>query len=155
MPCRHDLIVPSCIHLVRLSKRGSSLITLRIDSLWKFLPGRVRLSSILEFEKAIFHSEYPLELLHQEDRVMEHNTRRAMKHSSILHGMMLPTHERKSGMGGREVFRLSTVPLSFLIRGQCIFYRFLCPSFINIGMRFLLRGKGCNTPCYKNPNQVT
>jgi hypothetical protein len=25
-------------------------------------------------------------------------------------------------------------------------------SYYNLGMRFLLRGEGCNTPCYKKPN---
>jgi hypothetical protein len=44
----------------------------------------------------------------------------------ILQGAMSPTHERKSGMGDREVFLLSTILLSFLLRGQYILHHFLC-----------------------------
>jgi hypothetical protein len=29
----------------------------------------------------------------------------------------------------------------------------ISPSCHNLGMRFLLRGEACNTPCYKSPNQ--
>jgi hypothetical protein len=120
-------LVLSCIYPVRVSKRMSSLIALQIDSFWKFSPRWVMSSLTLEFEKVHFQSEYLLELLDQEGRVRKSNTRRAMKHNLILQGMMSPTHGRKSGMGDREVFLLSTVPLSFLIRGQWVSHRFLCP----------------------------
>jgi hypothetical protein len=136
--------MPSCIHHVRLSKRGSSLITLRIDSVWKFLPRWVRLSSTLEFEKVLFHSEYSLELLDQEDRVMEHTTRRAMKRNPILQGTMSPMHGRKSGMGDQEVFLLSTILLS-LIRDQCVFHHFLCPLLRKSQDEVSFKG-GCYTP---------
>jgi hypothetical protein len=46
--------VPSCIHPVQLSKRMLSLIALRIDSVWKFLPRWAMSSSTLEFEKVLF-----------------------------------------------------------------------------------------------------
>jgi hypothetical protein len=60
-------------------------------------------SSMLEFEKVHFHSEYPIELMDQEDRVMEHHTRRVMKHNLILQGAMSLMHGRKSCMGNQEV----------------------------------------------------
>jgi hypothetical protein len=52
----------------------------------------------LEFEKVLFHSEHPIELMDQEDRIMEHNTMRVMKHNPILQGAMSPMHGRESGM---------------------------------------------------------
>jgi hypothetical protein len=82
---------------------------------------------MLEFEKVRFHSEYPLELWDQGDRVMKRNTSGVMKHNPIQQGAMSPKQERKSGMGDREVFLRSIVLLSFLLRGQCILHRFLCP----------------------------
>jgi hypothetical protein len=54
--------------------------------------------SNLEFEKVHIHSEHPLELLDQEDRVMERNTSKVKKHNLILQVAMSPTHGRKSGM---------------------------------------------------------
>jgi hypothetical protein len=83
-------------------------------------------SSTLEFEKVFFHSEHPIELMDQEDRVMERNTRRVMKHSLILQGAISLMHERKSCMGNQEVFLLSTVPITSFLHGQCIFHRFSC-----------------------------
>jgi hypothetical protein len=114
-------------HLVQLSKIMTSSIAPSIDSVWKFLPRWAMSSLMLEFAKNLFHPDHPNELIDQENWVMEYNTRRAMKHSPILHGTMSPTHGRKSGMGDREVFLLSTIPLSFLIHSQCVFYRFLYP----------------------------
>jgi hypothetical protein len=132
---------PLSSHVIMISLVPSCLIAPMIDSVWKFLPRWVMSSSTLEFEKVLFHSEHPLELLDQEDWVMKHNTCIVMKHNTILQGAMSPTHERKSGMGDREVFLLSTVSISFLLCGQCIFHHFLFPSFINLGTRFLLRGR--------------
>jgi hypothetical protein len=102
----------SCICHVRLSKSMSSSLAPRIDSVWKFLPRWVMSSSTLEFEKVLFHSEYPLELLDQEDQVRKHNTSRVRKHNPILQGARTPTPGRKSGMGAWEVFLVhcSAVP---------------------------------------------
>jgi hypothetical protein len=76
------------------------------------------------------------------------------QHGQSLQSTLSPKHERNSGMRHWEVFLLSTVPLSFLLHCQCIFHRFLCPSFVNLGTRFLLRGEGYNTPCYGFPNHL-
>jgi hypothetical protein len=56
-------------------------------------------SLTFELEKVFFHSEHPIELMDPEDRVMEHNTRRVMKHRPILQGAMSPMHRKKSCMG--------------------------------------------------------
>jgi hypothetical protein len=77
--------------------------------------------------KSLFLFEHLLEWLDQEDQVMKRNTSRVMKHTPIPQGTMLPTHRRKSGTGDQEVFLLSIVPLSFLIRDRCVFHRLLCP----------------------------
>jgi hypothetical protein len=74
-------------------------------------------SLTFELENVLFNSEHPIEL-GQEDRGMKRNTSGEMKHNLILPGVVLPTHGRKSGMGDREVFLFSTIPLSFLICGQ-------------------------------------
>jgi hypothetical protein len=100
-------------------KRISSSIASMIDPVWN-----LRKSLALELENVLFHSEYPLELLEQEDQVMKCNTSRVMKHHPVLQDAMSPMHRRKSCMGDQKVFLLSTVPLSFL--GQCVFHHFLC-----------------------------
>jgi hypothetical protein len=72
-----------------------SLITARIDSVWKPIPKWGRLSLTLEFEEDPFHSKHLLELLDQEDGVMKRATSRVVKHSPIWQGAMSPTHEGK------------------------------------------------------------
>jgi hypothetical protein len=143
-------LMPSCICHVQLSKRMSSSIAPRIDSVWKFLPRWVMSSSTLEFEKVLFHSEYPIELMDHEDRVLEHNIRRAMKHNPILQGAMSFMHGRKSCMGNREVsfFQRSRYLRFFAINASFI-VSCAPPPFVNIRTRFLLRGEDYNTPCYE------
>jgi hypothetical protein len=119
-----------------------------IDPAWN-----LRKSLTLEFGRILFHSEHSIELLDQEDRVMEHNTRRVMKHNPILQGGMSLMRGRKSCMGTWEVsffqrsryLRFSAVNASFIV--SCALH-----PFINLGMRFLLRREGCSTPCYGCPN---
>jgi hypothetical protein len=149
--------VPSCIRPFRLSKRGSSPIALRIDSVWKFLPRWARLSQQWNVRRFFFLSELLHELLNQEDRVIRRHTSRVTKRNQILQGAMSPTHRRKGGMGDREVLLHLTILRSSFLHDQCALHCFLCfpPPFVNLGMRFLIRGEGCNTPCYRNPNQVT
>jgi hypothetical protein len=48
---------------------------------------------------------------------------------------------------------LSILPLKFFIVSVSCFLP--APLLSNLRMRFLLRGEGCNTPCYRNHNQVT
>jgi hypothetical protein len=55
--------VPSCISLVRLSKRMSSSIALRFDSVWKFLPQWRMSFFTLELENVLSHSEYPTRVI--------------------------------------------------------------------------------------------
>jgi hypothetical protein len=77
-------------------------------------------SLMLEFEEVLFHFENLTKLMDQEDQVMEHNTRRVMKHHPILQGAMALMHGRKSCMGNREVFLLSTVPVSSFLHDLCV-----------------------------------
>jgi hypothetical protein len=134
-------LVPSCICPIRLSKRMSSLITSRIDLVWKFLPRWAMSSSMLEFEKVFFHFEYPLELQDQEDWVRKRNTSRVMKHNPILQSAMSSMHGRKSGMGDWEVFldQLFRCPSCYAVNASFIVS--CASSFVNLRTRFLLRGR--------------
>jgi hypothetical protein len=107
--------------------------------------------------KFFFLSELMLELLNQENWVMRRHTSRAMKRNQILQGAMSPTHRRKGGMGDWEVILHLTILISSFLHDQCALYHFLCfpPPFVNLRTRFLLRGEGSNTLCYRNSNQVT
>jgi hypothetical protein len=141
--------VPSCIHLVPLSKRMSSPIMPMIESVWKFLPWWAMSSLTLESEKVLFHSEHSIEFMDQGDRVIEHNTRRVVKHNPILQGAMSSMHGRKKWHGwprGSPPFQLSWYPISFLLLGQGIVHHFLCPLLLNLETRFLLWGR-IVTPC--------
>jgi hypothetical protein len=59
-------------------------------------------------------------------------------------------HGRESGMDDREDLLLSTVPITdILLATQSMYHSsFLVPLLLNLGMRFLLREEGCNTPHY-------
>jgi hypothetical protein len=150
MTHQYDLTVTSCIHHVPLSKRISSLIAPMIDSVWEFLPWWEMSSLTLEFEKDLYHFEYPIELMDQEDRVMEHNTRRVMKHIRILQGAMSPMHRRKGCLRNWEVFILPTTSISSFIRSQCIVHHFLCPLH-KYRDEISYKGEGCHTPSYIFP----
>jgi hypothetical protein len=146
-------LMPSCICHVRLSKRTSSSITSRIDSVWKFLPQWAMASSTLEFEKVLFHFEYPIKLMDQEDRVMEHNPRRVMKHNPILQGAMSLMHGRKGCMGNRGVsFFQRSQYLQFSAINALFIVPCAPPPFINLRTIFLLWREGSNTPCYESLN---
>jgi hypothetical protein len=91
----------------------------------------------------------------QEDRVMKHNTSKVVKHNLILKGVISSMHGRKSGMDDREDLLLSTVPISdILIATQSMHCSSFLVPLLNLGTRFLLRGEGCNTPCYGVHNQL-
>jgi hypothetical protein len=98
--------------------------------------------------------ELPLELLNQEDQMMKCNTSGVMEHSSTLQGAMSHAHESKSCLGDQVVY---SVQLSSILWSSWPMHpsSFSCaPSFVNLGMRFLLRGEGCNTPCYAFHNYL-
>jgi hypothetical protein len=145
-------LVPSCIYHVRLYKRMSYSITPRIDSAWKFLPWWVMSSSTLQFEKVLFDFEHLNELMDQEDvsnGAQHKESREAQSKSTRCY----VTHARKEKLHGKpwsfllqrsEYPPFSTVNASSLV--SC------APSFVNLRIRFLLRGEGCNTPYYGCPN---
>jgi hypothetical protein len=91
------------------------------------LPQWAMSSSKLKFEKVLFHSEYLIDLMDQKDRVMEHNTRRVMKHNLILQCAMSLMHRRKSCLRNREVsffqrsrdLRFSAINASFTLVTLC------------------------------------
>jgi hypothetical protein len=55
----------------------------------------------------------------------------------------------QQALGDREVFQLPTILISSFLHNKCVIHHFLCfLPFVNLEMRYLLRGEGCNTPCY-------
>jgi hypothetical protein len=146
------LPMTSCIHPVLPSKRISSLITPIIDSVWKFLPQLGMSTLTLEFEKVLFPFRASAQVVAPRGPSNEAQHKQSHETQSNSTRCYPPTHERKSGMGDREVFLLSTVPLSFLRRDQCILHCFLCPLFRKSQDETSFKGEGCNTPCYVFPN---
>jgi hypothetical protein len=65
-----------------------------------------------------------------------------------------PTHRRKSCKEDRKDPLLDYPDILWSPRPMRL-SSFSCapPPFVNLGTRFLLRGEGCNTPCYGNSNQ--
>jgi hypothetical protein len=143
-------LLPSCIHPVRLSKRVSSPIAPRIDSIWKFLPRWVMLSSTLEFEKVPFLVRVP-------DRVVEprgwsneahynqsHEAQSGSTRWDVTHAPKEKLHE---GPRSSPPFNYPDTwyPSCYSVNASFIIS---CapPPFINLGMRFPLRGRAV-TPC--------
>jgi hypothetical protein len=147
-------LVPSCIYYVRLSKRMSYSITPRIDSVWKFLPRWVMSSSMLKFEKVLFHSEHPIELIYQEDRVMKCNTTKSWKTIQFYKVLCCPRTKGKVAwvIEKSSSFQLSRCPSCYAVNTSFIISCAI--SFLNLGTRFLLKGEGCNVPCYEILNYL-
>jgi hypothetical protein len=165
-PYRHDLTVPLCIHHVLPSSLCVSIMfyhpreyhlrscrrSIQFESSY---PNRGCCPRHWNLRKFFLLSEHPLEWLDQEDWVRKCNTSRVIKHNPILQGAMSPMHRRKSGMGDLEVFLLSTVLLSFLIHGQCVFQYFFCPLLQKSRDEISFKGGGgYNTSWYGSPNYL-
>jgi hypothetical protein len=128
--------VRSYTHPVLLSQRRSSLNAPMFDSAWKFLPDRgCRLN--LEIWEGLFHfwaSAWVVEPRRSNDEAQHKWSLGA--HSDSTRGYV--AHTRKEKLHGRprsllrsvvQYPRISTTNASFIV--------FLCPSFINLRMRFL------------------
>jgi hypothetical protein len=133
--------VTSCTHSVLLSKRMSSPImpkahfSLEVCAPMEDVhPWHWNLRTIISVQSTRLSWAKKI-------WVMKHNTSRVMKHNPILQCAMSPTHGWKSCLGDREVssFRLSWYCLFSSINASLIVS--CAPSFINHGMRFLLRGR--------------
>jgi hypothetical protein len=144
MPCQYDLtcdfVYPSCPIIQE-----------------NIIFNSANYRSSLEFEKVIFYSKHPLKLMNREDRVMKCDTSRFMEYNLILQDIMSSMHGRKIDIDNWYILLLATISIPFLRHAQCIFHHFFYPppphpSFINLRMRFFLRGEGSNTPCHQNPN---
>jgi hypothetical protein len=129
-------LVPSYIYPVRLSKRMSSSIVLRIDSVWKFLP-----RWMMEFGKIPFPFRAsarvagPRRSNNEAQNKQSHEAQSDSTRSYVSHAQKEKLH------GKPRSFLLSTDSISSSLRNQCIVHHFLYPlSFINLGTRFLLGG---------------
>jgi hypothetical protein len=151
-PCRHDLtwdlVYPSWSIIQTNSVFDRVWGSFQPRSLY---PGRRCPLSTTSLQEVILDSEHLTELLGQEDRVMKHSS--ILQWCHVAHSWKGKSHGRLRSLSS---FQLSRYSISFLLFGQCIVHRFLCsPSYRNLRMRFLLRGEGCNTPCYGKLNQST
>jgi hypothetical protein len=146
----------SCLHVSVLFgyPRVSCSIASMIDSLWKFLPRWVMLSSSLEFEKVPFLF-WAFTRVTGPRRSRNEAPKQAESWSTVWFYKVLchPCVERKvaweiekfSSFQRTQYPPLSMVNALFII--SCTHL-----SFVNLKMRFLLRGEGCNTTRYNSPN---
>jgi hypothetical protein len=154
-PCGHDLnrvlVYPSCPNVPEKIIFDAPM-SIQLGSPYPMED----VALTLRYEKVYFFSKLSLELLDQEDWIMKCNTSRVMKHNSIQQGAMSPTHKRKSCMKDRKVFLLWTILISSFLHDQCALHRFLCfpPPFINLGTRFLSRGRAVTPRVTLFPNYL-
>jgi hypothetical protein len=141
--------VPLCVHHVCFSKIMSSPIVSRIDSVWKFLPRWAMSSSTLEFEKVLFHSEHPIELMDQEYWVWSTTQGESWSTVWFYNGARSLKHGRNSRMANREVsfFQRSQHPPPRSMHLSLFIVTLLCKSRGEISFK----GEDCNTPCYFFP----
>jgi hypothetical protein len=137
------LVVPLCICPIWVSKGMSSSTVPRIDSVWKFLYQWRMLSLTLELEDALSHSEYltrvagPRRLSNEAQNKQSQEAQSDSTRCYIAHARKKKLHERP-----RSFSPLNYLDILLSPRSMCL-QRFLCfrPPFINLGMRFLLRGR--------------
>jgi hypothetical protein len=122
------------------SKRMSSPIVLMIDLVWKFLPWWGMSALTLELEKVLFHPTHWMKQSGEDDRAVNATWLDSTRCSV--------SNTRKEKRNGRPwYFLFSTVPISRFSYVKIFFIDFLHSlSFLNLGMRFHLRGKVV-TPC--------
>jgi hypothetical protein len=143
-PSSHDVLIShitSCIHLNPLSKRISSLITPMIDAVWKFLPRWRMLPLTLEYEKVLFPFRAPARVVEprgSSNEVCYNQSQEAQSDSTRCY----VTHARKEKWHGwSRSLPPYKRPIVLLAMQSMHLSSFLMPSFINLGMRFLLRGR--------------
>jgi hypothetical protein len=151
-------LTPSCICPVWVSKRMLSSIAPKIDSVWKFLP-RWRMSPLtLGYEKILFPfraSTRVIELRGLSNEARYNQSQEAQSDSTqwdVAHTPKGKLHEGPrscppSNYPDTRYLCFSVINVSYIV--SC------APPYVNLRTRFLLREGGCNTPCYRNPNQVT
>jgi hypothetical protein len=111
-------------------------------------------SLTLELENVLFHFEYPSRVarLRRLSNEAQNNQRQEAQSDStrcyVAHAQKKKLHERSRSFPPTNYLDILHSP-----RSMCP-SSFLCfsPPFVNLGMRFLLRGEGCNTSYYGNPN---
>jgi hypothetical protein len=130
-------------HLVLLSKRISSLIVSMIDSVLKFLPRWGMSPLTLDFEKVLFPFQASAQVA---------GPRRSSNEAQHKHIYKVLCHPHMKGKVAWVAekfssFYLSRYPSCYTINASFIIS--CAPSFINLGMRFLLSWEGCTTLCYR------
>jgi hypothetical protein len=126
--------VTLCIHSILLSRRMSPLIMsearfgLEVSYQWKLSASTWNLVKISSVQGIRWN--YQTKRI---DRWMQHRWKSTTCPRRL---------RRRSCMGDRNFFLLPTVPISPFLLNQEILHHFLCtPPFVNLGTRFLLRGR--------------
>jgi hypothetical protein len=145
-PCRyeltHDFMYPSCL----VYPRECHLYSCQSSFWFRRLTPMEAVSISVKLHKGLLRPEHLMKSSDNGDRVINAIGLESAKCSITMRW-------GKSCMRDREVPLFPIVPISSLVHDQCIRHRFLCfsPPFINLRMRFLLRGEGYNTLSYIFP----
>jgi hypothetical protein len=106
-------------------------------------PTDVVIEDTIPLEPDLMYKTYPIKILDQQDRVTRNKTTRFYKIQWNDHSEGKVTWECEEFMRSNyHEFHPSRYPPPVSL---------LCILF-NVGTRFFLKGEGCNTPCYRNPN---
>jgi hypothetical protein len=104
----------------------------------------VVIEDTIPLEPYLTYKAYPIKVLDQQDRVTRNKTTRFYK----IQGN---DRSEDEAMWEYEEFLRSNYPKILPSRKPTHPHSLLCIHF-NLRAIFLLRGEGCNTPCYRNPN---
>jgi hypothetical protein len=147
-PCHHDLtrafVYPSCLVF------QDNVISNRVEDRFSLEVLTPMGDVVLNVE--IWESSFPFWAFNWVDgpRRLSNGAQHKESHEAQSNSTMMLGHSCTEGIVSWETDKFPSFNGSkiLLLHGQGIFHCFLCPSFVNLGMRFLLRGEGCNTPCY-------
>jgi hypothetical protein len=153
-------VSPLLIHVVKISR--VTLCTLPVRSIQEDVTSthakahfRLEVSHLwnvsvgVKHDKGVLHPEDYTKLLEKGNHMVSATWSKSSK-CYVAHSRKEKLHERSRS------FPLPNYPDVFLSpRPRCpSSFLYFPPPFVNLGMRFLLRGEGCNTLYYGNSNQV-
>jgi hypothetical protein len=118
----------------------------QVSKLKRYLkpPTYVVIEDTIPLEPDLTCKAYPIKILDQQDRVTHNKTTQFYK-------IQWNAHSEDEATWEREDFLRSNYPEFLPSRYPPHPLSLLCIHF-NFGMRFSLKGEGCNTQCYRNPN---
>jgi hypothetical protein len=113
------------------------------------------LSSTLKFEKVLFSFRASARVAGPRRPSKEAKHKQSHEAQSDSIGCYVAHARRESGMDDREVFPpFNRFSILLATQSMHISSFLVAPSFVNLGMRFLLREESCNTACYDSSNYL-